>query len=122
LNTVAVRFRFAPHVHACLSGTHVVLLDLKRDQYLALDAVESRGLAAVIEDWPTERQAHSEPVTPHAEAAALRLLKDGLLIENSPRSDGPSRTNIAPCTESVLTLAISPRPVIRLKHVLAMIK
>ena len=42
----------ARHVFVCLEGNHAVLLDLCRDQYLALDAATSERLTEVVAGWP----------------------------------------------------------------------
>jgi hypothetical protein len=46
------RYLLACHVFACMAGEQVVLLDLRRDQYLALDSESSRHLREAIIDWP----------------------------------------------------------------------
>jgi len=46
------RYLLARHVFVCLSGEQAILLDLHRDQYLALSDESSRLLGHAVVDWP----------------------------------------------------------------------
>jgi len=54
------RYRLSPHVHACRTHKHVVLLDVKRDQYVGIGGAAIQELADVIEGWPA---AHHSPTS-----------------------------------------------------------
>ncbi len=43
-------YLLAPHVYPCVSGQHVVLMDLERDKYVAV--VPAHRLAAWVRGWP----------------------------------------------------------------------
>src|SRR5690348_7111567 len=45
----------SPHVHVCVAGEHVLLLDLERDKYLAI--VPPHGLARWVSGWPVKEPA-----------------------------------------------------------------
>jgi hypothetical protein len=47
------QFRLASDVYACRAGGHVVILDLRRDQYLGFNASDAEGLEDLIDGWPT---------------------------------------------------------------------
>lgn len=109
------------HAFACLSGSSVVLLDLKADRYLALEASRARSLAGLVAGWPT---LATEALLPTAEAGnriAAGMLKRGLLT--SERSQGkeltpppvavPADTAIDPADEGEISL--------RLKHLLSFV-
>ncbi|MDB6044026.1 MAG: hypothetical protein JWM63_2577 [Gammaproteobacteria bacterium] len=51
----------SPHVHVCIAGKQVILLDLKRDKYLAV--VPAHRLARWVRGWPV---APPEPIAPLA--------------------------------------------------------
>lgn len=51
------------HVFICLCGNHIILLDLKKDRYMALDAAHASPLAKVVGGWPTR-------IAPTADSAA----------------------------------------------------
>lgn len=44
--------RLARHVHICICGQQLVMLDLRTDRYMAFDAHEADGLASLVEGWP----------------------------------------------------------------------
>jgi hypothetical protein len=46
------RYLLARHVFICMSGEQAILLDLHRDQYLALSDESSRNLGTAVVDWP----------------------------------------------------------------------
>jgi hypothetical protein len=46
------RYLLARHVYVCLHGEHAILLDIRRDQYLALDAATSDHLTEMVTGWP----------------------------------------------------------------------
>jgi hypothetical protein len=46
------KLRLASHVRACRSDDQVILLDLRRDKYLAVGGTQMRVLAAAVEGWP----------------------------------------------------------------------
>lgn len=45
----------SPHAHACVTSDYAVILDLRRDAYLALGASHLPALQALIADWPREQ-------------------------------------------------------------------
>ncbi|HJS90215.1 MAG TPA: hypothetical protein VJ738_09650 [Steroidobacteraceae bacterium] len=45
-------FLLAPHVSACVSGQHVVLMDLERDKYVAVDPAHRLG--GRVRGWPVD--------------------------------------------------------------------
>jgi len=55
IETHTPAYLLSSHVHACQAGTHVILLDLLQDRYLAFDAVASLPLRRWIADWPVDR-------------------------------------------------------------------
>jgi hypothetical protein len=56
-------YALAPHVHACLAGNDLVLLDLKRDRYLGLDPRDFEAARHLIEGLPTVDLAPTEHST-----------------------------------------------------------
>lgn len=49
----------APHVYPCVSGQHVVLMDLERDKYVAV--VPADRLAGWVRGWPVGSSPASDP-------------------------------------------------------------
>jgi Transglutaminase-like superfamily len=81
------RYALAEHVFLCVSGEHVVLLDLKEDRYWALEAAQTAGLASLVRGWPVKGPEEvDEELSPSADtAAALEVLQSrGLLTDRIP--------------------------------------
>jgi len=54
-------YRLADHVRACAHDGQVILLDLRRDKYLAIGGPALPALSGAIDDWPTpEDDAQSQ--------------------------------------------------------------
>ncbi len=106
------------HAFACLSGSSVVLLDLKADRYLALEASRACSLAGLVAGWPP---LATEKLLPTAEAGnriAAGMLKRGLLT--SERSQGKELTPpVAVPTDSAIEAADEGEIPLRLKHLLS---
>lgn len=130
------RFWLSAHVHLCVSGTHVILLDLKRDCYLALDFVASEGLAAVVPGWPAraalgalsadDGQAVDIGVTSRADVpasvtdAAQSLLARGILTLDQEAGKPASPPALSrPTRDSASMGATGVR--LRVRHVLAFV-
>lgn len=45
-------YLLSKHVFICVTGGYVVLLDLRRDRYMALDAAQARPLVRLVRGWP----------------------------------------------------------------------
>jgi Transglutaminase-like superfamily len=80
------RWALAPHVRACASEDQVVLLDLRRDRYLAVGAAAAAALAHAVDGWPHDDRhgagsGHDADAAPWAQSLAAR----GLLVDG-PRS------------------------------------
>ena len=79
-------YLLAPHVHLCVCGRHVVLMDLRRDRYIA--AQPAHLLAGWVSGWPgAEAAAESAsgtgregPRGSRAPALLSKLLAQGMLV------------------------------------------
>jgi len=77
------RYLLARHVFVCLHGEHAVLLDLRCDQYLALDAATADRLTEMVVDWPAQPARPPGQLLAHSaesmEMAIEELVQRGLL-------------------------------------------
>lgn len=109
------------HVHLCLSGHQIVLLDLASDEYLALDAVESLSLAEVVPGWPVPEKRTPGSVAPANCATAVamaRTLSDrGLLTSDLRRGKPAQPIDIALPTVSLVAEQSDTRPALHRRHV-----
>ncbi len=79
-------YLLAPHVHLCVCGRHAVLMDLRRDRYVA--AQPAHLLAGWVSGWPeAEAPLEAAPAAARADrggspAPALlsKLLAQGMLV------------------------------------------
>lgn len=74
-------YLLAPHVYPCVSGQHVVLMDLERDKYVAV--VPAHRLASWVRGWPVG--AAQTPDSPHdaagvADSLVSQMLAHGMLV------------------------------------------
>lgn len=81
------RYSLADHVHVCVNDEHVVLLDLKRDRYWALEAAATAPLSGCVPGWPVKAldappAGSSDPE--QAEQVAEGLLEQGILTDETP--------------------------------------
>jgi hypothetical protein len=99
----AIRYRLAPSVHACRLRGHVVLLDVRRDEYLGIDAADSHGFASLIDGWPVPDPAGFEPVLTDTVGATalLEMLEKGIVQARGAR---PQRHGRWPARETTVTL------------------
>jgi hypothetical protein len=99
-------YRIASHVFACRTGQHVVLLDIRRDRYLALGQHDAESLRGWIEGWPELPREHATEsrIAVHGDAAdTLGHMRNlGMLVEGPgngksalpPKIERPTRALI----------------------------
>jgi len=97
------RYALPAHVFICLNGEHFVLLDLKKDRYLALDSAKVAALAGVVQGWPASPHPVTELAAESAESVAQLLIERGLLNANSTGEPVQRRdAAVAPCIEQLV--------------------
>lgn len=86
------QYALAPHAFVCLDGDHIVLLDLRKDRYLALEETQSRCLETLVPGWPVKSAGSREvaPNTAEIEHLAKLLISRELL--SADRQDGKDAT------------------------------
>jgi hypothetical protein len=108
------RYALADHVFVCLSGEHLVLLDLKEDRYWALEAAQTEGLGALVDGWPVRASdgvQSAASTSPETTSAIEVLLGRGLLTDGiPPGKEATPVTAIAPMRELVSETDTSAGP------------
>jgi hypothetical protein len=99
------RYALADHVFVCVSGEHLVLLDVKEDRYWALDAAQTAGLSSLVSGWPVnDPNTAEDPDAPSAQTAgAVEVLQSrGILSSGIPpgKAATPVRA-VAPVRELI---------------------
>lgn len=75
-------YLLAPHVYACVSGQHVVLMDLERDKYVA---VPGHRLASRVRGWPVgalPTAGSLQGADASADALVSQMLAHGMLVSD----------------------------------------
>ncbi len=112
--TRARQYLLAEHVHLCVTDDYVVLLDLKRDKYLALSDAQARALAPLVSEWPwCEGRSVSEGSSEGQQggnALTDSLMENGLLTVDRRlgKSAAPVRIEppLTPLVPTVLDYAL----------------
>jgi hypothetical protein len=74
-------YLLAPHVYPCISGQHVILMDLERDKYVAV--LPAHRLAGWVRGWPVGAMAPPGPAhnsDSGADALVSQMLAHGMLV------------------------------------------
>jgi hypothetical protein len=84
----------SPHTYVCEFADGAILLDLRSDTYLGIDAEYLSNLRARIENWPDSHRSGQEVVrdgTPASDRLIADLLNRGILTTSStPRQPTPA--------------------------------
>lgn len=87
------KYVMAPHVHACRTADHVVILDLRGDRYLAVGTPQADRLAELIDGWPPT--PNGAPAAASDRTNDIRLLQR-LLAQGLVAPDGTCARNMNP--------------------------
>jgi hypothetical protein len=93
------RYALAEHVFVCVNDEHLVLLDLKKDRYWAVEASKTAGLASLVSGWPVSRSDSgvTEDSPTEETTAIIEVFRGrGLLAEAIP--PGKDATPVSPQT------------------------
>jgi hypothetical protein len=81
------RYGLAKHVFVCRDEEYIVILDLKRDRYFALEAARTAALIPLLPGWPAPSPQTSGAVPElTVEEAAAPLLRQGWLLDECAAS------------------------------------
>jgi hypothetical protein len=84
------------HVHVCVTGDNVILLDLRRDKYFAVTKRAARALAFAVPGWPTMTSSGLQPLPALSEPEVRRIIRfyvdNAVLTANA--SEGKSATPV----------------------------
>jgi hypothetical protein len=108
-----------------VSGKHIVLLDLKQDRYVALDAAEGAVLVNIVSGWPAPPEAALRPFDDAALSAAIdaaeSMVEDGLFTRNNVSGRPAAPIQMTPATSSLLTDPFEAWPAVKTRHVIAFV-
>lgn len=104
------------HVHACVAGGQVVLLDVRRDEYMGLSGAQARSLVGYVVGWPImdATQAEAPRLRPEGIRRLLvNLSARGILTEN-PEGERYVLPDLPVVQSSLVRERPGVRPVVRL--------
>jgi len=107
------RYFLAAHVFYCMTESHAVFLDLKRDAYSALERREAEALGACVRGWPRTARPRPgvsrEPIAPSDLIAALEnMLAAGLLTADESRGKDAKPVALQPASAAISIAAPQP--------------
>jgi hypothetical protein len=104
-------YLLAPHVYPCVSGQHVVLMDLERDKYVAV--APAHRLASWVRGWPVGAlQGDDAPRQPDGAPDALvsQMLAHGMLVTDPQLGKPASPVAIARAERSLVEFDFDAPP------------
>jgi len=119
---MSASYFLSPHVHVCVAGKQVVLLDLERDKYLSL--ASETPIGRWVSGWPAtpaEAAAPIEsPASPPESDAENRLLAQmiaqGLLVKDASLGKDASPAVAEPPEHAMVEYDLNSRPSTTLEH------
>jgi hypothetical protein len=109
------------HAFACLSGSSVVLLDLKADRYLALEGSRACSLDGLVAGWPTLATGALLPTVEVGHRVAASMLKRGLLTSERSQGKELAPPLVAAPVDTAMDPACEGEMPLRLKHLLSFV-
>ncbi|MDY6948789.1 MAG: lasso peptide biosynthesis B2 protein [Pseudomonadota bacterium] len=107
------------HAFGCLSGSSVVLLDLKADRYLALEASRACSLDGLVAGWPALATELPVPAPETGVRIAASMLKRGLLTSEPAHGKVFKSPSVTAPVDSAIDAADQAEMPLRLQHVRA---
>jgi Transglutaminase-like superfamily len=103
-------YLLAPHVYPCVSGQHVVLMDLERDKYVAVTPADR--LAAWVRGWPVGSAHIPAPDDADGGARTLvsQMLAHGMLVSDPHVGKPADPVSAARAARSLVEFDLDDRP------------
>src|SRR5262245_11648532 len=95
-------YALASHVFVCLEDEHVVFLDVRKDRYFALEAAQTRGLAALVRGWPVHAEGDAHTIAKLTQSGVIAVLADrGLLAARQRTGKDATPTECSAAAEQI---------------------
>jgi hypothetical protein len=111
---MSASYFLSPHVHVCVAGKQVVLLDLERDKYLALPHAHPVG--RWVRGWPvlppnSDAATHGDDLPAPENALLAKMISQGLLVTDPAlgKEASPAMTDEARVSLVEYDLHVRPR-------------
>ena len=113
-------YGLARHVFVCRDEEYIVVLDVKRDRYFALEATKTAALTFLLPGWPAP-PPEQPPAEPSAQQAAAPLLREGWLVEKSAGSKEATPVQAPLPQADLMEVAGSGAARLRLRTIIAFV-
>jgi hypothetical protein len=115
-------YALGQHVFLCVCGRDLVLLDLARDLYLAIEAPGTVGLDTRVRGWPVVSRADAHAAAPNpCESILAGLLQRGLLTRDAAGGKDAAPLELIAPSEEITADMFGERPRIRATEAAAFI-
>jgi hypothetical protein len=114
---MSASYFLSPHVHVCVAGNQVVLLDLERDKYLSLALLDPVGRC--VHGWPipTDDEATAAVSAPDSGNAVLsKMISQGLLVSDPTLGKQAAPVATDPAKVAMVEYDLNVRPSTTLGH------
>ncbi|MGH8290128.1 MAG: lasso peptide biosynthesis B2 protein [Steroidobacteraceae bacterium] len=109
-------YLLAPHVFPCVSGQHVVLMDLERDKYVAV--APAHRLAGWVRGWPVGAAQASGNPERDADELVSQMLAHGMLVTDPHLGKPAVPVTIARPERALIEFDLDARPRAGTAHLL----
>ena len=119
----------APHVYACVTEDHVVLLDLRRDKYVGVSRAQMQTLAARVKGWPLAPSAANAPGvgdvrSPNARSDAVlaKMLAAGMLTTDAAVGKDAKPLELDRAEAALVEDDLEVQPAVTFRHVVRFLR
>jgi hypothetical protein len=119
---MSAAYFLSPHVHVCVAGKQVILLDLERDKYLAV--AHPHPVGRWVRGWPipqpaavgSVRESDSAPVPGPENGLLARMISQGLLVTDPAQGKEVAPVSADEPKVALVEYDVRARPRARLGH------
>lgn len=119
----------APHVYPCVTEDHVVLLDLRRSQYVGLNREQMQTIAARVKGWPLAPPTASALTgddgprsNPRADAMFAKVLAAGMLTTDAAIGKDAKPLELVRADSPLVEDDLEVQPAVTFRHVIRFLR
>jgi len=108
---MSASYFLSPHVHLCVAGKQVVLLDLERDKYLSM--ARAHPIGRWVRGWPVpavDSTAPKEGASDAENRLLSKMISQGLLVKDASLGKEASPAIVEPPKHAMVEYDLNSRP------------
>jgi hypothetical protein len=105
---MSASYFLSPHVHLCVAGKQVVLLDLERDKYLSM--ARAHPIGRWVSGWPVDSIAPNEGASDVENPLLAKMIAQGLLVKDASAGKQASPAVAEPPKRAMVEYDLNSRP------------